>query len=141
MSEVSVGRVESFSDPGRKVVEIGGVEIGVFQYQGVFTAFENICPHLAGPACQGMMLPRTVDDVTEDNVNISRSFSKNHHNVICPWHGWEFDIRTGEHVTSKTQRLRKVKVRVEEGEVLVTVPERRHQHMNATFLNERRPGI
>ena len=102
MTEVSVGRAESFADPGRKVVEIGGIEIGVFKFQGDFTAFENICPHLGGPACQGLMLPRTVDDVAQDNVNLARSFSKTQHNVICPWHGMEFDISTGEHVTTKT---------------------------------------
>jgi nitrite reductase/ring-hydroxylating ferredoxin subunit len=137
MTEVSVGRAESFADPGRKVVEIGGIEIGVFKFLGKFTAYENICPHLGGPACQGLMLPRTVDDVAQDNVNLARSFSKTQHNVICPWHGMEFDISTGEHVTTKRLRLRKVEVRLDDGEVFVTVPDRRHQHIHASFTGER----
>src|SRR5215470_14777036 len=137
MTEVSVGRAEGFADPGRKVVEIGGIEIGVFKFQGVFTAYENICPHLGGPACQGLMLPRTVDDVAQDNVNLARTFSKTQHNVICPWHGMEFDIATGEHVTTRTLRLRKVEVRVEDGEVFVKVPERRHQHIHSSLHGER----
>ena len=137
MSDVSVGRADAFSDPGRKVIEIGGIEIGVLNFKGVYTAFENICPHLGGPVCQGLMLPRTVDDVAQDNVNLARSFSKAQHNVICPWHGMEFDVSTGEHVTTRTLRLRKVEVRVEDGEVFVTVPDRKHQHVHASLTGER----
>ena len=137
MIEISVGRAEAFADPGRKVIEVGGIEIGVFRLNGAFTAFENICPHLGGPACQGMMLPRTVDNVAEDNVDLARNFSTTQHNVICPWHGMEFDISTGEHVTTRTLRLRKVAVRIEDGDVLVTVPDRKHQHTHASLTGER----
>jgi nitrite reductase/ring-hydroxylating ferredoxin subunit len=137
MLEVSIGRVESFADPGRKIVAIDGIEIGVFHLRGTFTAFENICPHLAGPVCQGLMLPRTVDNVAEDNVNLARHFSTTQHNVICPWHGMEFDISTGEHVTTKALRLRKIEIRVEDGEVFVKVPERRYQHINSSLHGER----
>lgn len=137
MTEVFVGHVQDFSDPGRKVIEAGGIEIGVFKFAGRFTAFENLCPHLGGPACQGLMLPRTIDDVSEDNVNLARSFSKVQHNVICPWHGMEFDISTGEHVTTRTLRLRKVSVRVSNDEVFVTLPDRKVQHINASFTGER----
>ena len=137
LNEVSIGRADAFPDPGRKVIELDGIEIGIFKYNGVFTAFENICPHLGGPACQGLMLPRTIDDISEDNVHLSRSFSKHQHNVICPWHGMEFDVSTGEHVTTKTLRLRKVAVRIEEGELLVSVPDRKYQHVHASFVGER----
>ena len=137
MTDVSVGRVDEFADPGRKVIDVGGIEIGVFKLHGRFTAYENLCPHLGGPVCQGLMLPRTVDDVAQDNVNLARTFSKTQHNVICPWHGMEFDIETGEHVTTKTLRLRKVAVRIDGGEVFVTVPDRRHQHIHASFTGER----
>jgi len=49
----------------------------------------------------------------------------------------EFDISTGEHVTTKRLRLRKVEVRVDDGEVFVTVPDRKHQHAHASFTGER----
>jgi nitrite reductase/ring-hydroxylating ferredoxin subunit len=48
MREVNLGLVSAFSDPGRKVVEIDGVEIGVFHVKGQFTAYGNICPHMGG---------------------------------------------------------------------------------------------
>jgi nitrite reductase/ring-hydroxylating ferredoxin subunit len=126
MSEVSVGKVSAFSDPGRKVVEVGGVEIGVFHLGSAFYAYENSCPHLDGPACQGLILPLTTEAVEpETGRGLGRVFSKTQMNVVCPWHGMEFDIRTGEHPTDHKVRLKKVPVRVEGEDVMVTVPQRR----------------
>jgi len=45
--------------------------------------------------------------------------------VVCPWHGFEFDIRTGVHPGNSKARLRKMKVAVSDGDVIVTVPDAR----------------
>jgi nitrite reductase/ring-hydroxylating ferredoxin subunit len=45
--------------------------------------------------------------------------------VVCPWHGFEFDIRTGIHPGNSRARLRKMKVAVTAGDVVVTVPDAR----------------
>lgn len=120
--EVSVGNVSAFADPGRKIVDIDGTEIAIFQLQGQFYAYENVCPHLAGPACQGKILPLTLEAVQDDKTSVGRIFSKRHTNVVCPWHGMEFDIRTGEHPTDRKYRLRRVHLRVDAGEVFVKLP-------------------
>ena len=126
MTEVSVGKASAFADPGRKVVEVNGVEIGVFQLGATFYAYENSCPHLDGPACQGLLLPCTTEAFEpETKKGLGRVFSKEQMNVVCPWHGMEFDIRTGEHPTDRRVRLKKVPVRVDGDEVIVTVPQRR----------------
>lgn len=126
MNEVSVGKVGAFADPGRKVVEVDGVEIGIFQLDSTFYAYENSCPHLDGPACQGLLLPLTTEAVEpESRKGLGRVFSKAQMNVVCPWHGMEFDIRTGEHPTDSSVRLKKVNVRVDGEDVIVTVPQRR----------------
>ena len=94
MSEINIGTVASFDDPGRRVIEIAGMQVGVFRLDGEFYAYENKCPHLGGPACQGKILPRVLEDVTENKKSLGRVFARNQLNVICPWHGFEFDIRT-----------------------------------------------
>ena len=38
-------------------------------------------------------------------------------NIICPWHGFEFDIRTGQHPIDKRAKLRRVAVTVVDGDV------------------------
>jgi hypothetical protein len=42
---------------------------------------------------------------------------------VCPWHGFEFDIRTGKHHGNPRYRLKPIKVRVEDGHVVVSLPE------------------
>jgi hypothetical protein len=53
MREINVGPASTFADPGRKLIESDGVEVGVFKLGGEFFAYENVCPHMGGPACQG----------------------------------------------------------------------------------------
>ena len=124
MSEINIGTVASFDDPGRRVIEIAGMQVGVFRLDGEFYAYENKCPHLGGPACQGKILPRVFEDVAEDKKSSGRVFARNQLNVICPWYGFEFDIRTGAHVAVGKYRLRPVAVRTEKGEVYITLPKK-----------------
>jgi nitrite reductase (NADH) small subunit len=124
MREVNLGSVAAFADPGRKVVEIDGVEIGVFHVKGQFSAYGNICPHMGGPVCQGKILPRVEEDIATDRKSLGFVFSKTQTNIVCPWHGYEFDIRTGRHQGNPRLRLRSLDVRVAGGEVFVLVPDR-----------------
>jgi nitrite reductase (NADH) small subunit len=121
MREVMVGKVSAFPDPGRKVFDVAGLEVGVFKLGGAFYAWENRCPHLDGPACQGKLLPCTTEALNDDKTSRGREFSKNDMNVVCPWHGFEFDIRTGRHPTNQAIRLRAVKFRIEGDDILVSI--------------------
>jgi nitrite reductase/ring-hydroxylating ferredoxin subunit len=122
MSEVNVGQASSYPDPGRKVLEIGGVEVGVFHLEKQFYAYVNSCPHMDGPACQGLLLPCTTEALTPDGESEGRVFSKTQMNVVCPWHGMEFDIKTGEHPLDRRWRLQKLGVRVQDGDIYVALP-------------------
>jgi nitrite reductase (NADH) small subunit len=122
--ETSVGAPGEFDDPGRKVLDIDGVEIAIFRLGGKFYAYENVCPHLGGPACLGKILPLTHEDVEPDRTSNGRVFSKTDINVVCPWHGMEFDVRTGAHPIDSRFRLRRVKVRVDADRVLITIPQK-----------------
>src|SRR3954468_8258771 len=123
MREVNVGPASSFSDPGRKLIESGGVEVGVFKLGGEFFAYENVCPHIGGPACQGKIIAKVEESVQPDRTSTGMEFSKTKMNVVCPWHGFEFDIRTGRHHGNARYRLKSIKVRVEDGAVIVSLPE------------------
>lgn len=121
MREVNIGKVSSFVDPGRKVFDIEGTEVGVFRLDDEFYAWENRCPHLDGPACQGKLLPCTTEATNADGTSRGREFSKTRMNVVCPWHGFEFDIRTGRHPTNGNVRLRAVKLRISDGDIFVSI--------------------
>lgn len=121
MPEVRVCEASSIPEQGRKVVDVDGVEVGVFKLGGEFYAWLNQCPHLDGPVCQGKILPLALEAVGSDGTSSGRVFSPTEMNVVCPWHGYEFSIRTGEHPTNRRIKMAKVPVTVRDGEVYVTV--------------------
>lgn len=127
MREINVGPASAFADPGRKLIESEGLEVGIFKLGGDFFAYENVCPHIGGPACQGKIIAKVEEDVAEDRTSQGFVFSKTKINVVCPWHGFEFDIRTGIHPGNPRARLRKIEVAVSKGEVMITVPDARER--------------
>ena len=123
MKDVVIGKAAAFPDPGRKVVEVDGTEVGVFCRNGKFTAFENVCPHMGGPVCQGKIIARVQELIADDKTSLGLAFSKDQANVVCPWHGYEFDIGTGQHQGNPRMRLHPVRIQVVDGDVVITLPE------------------
>ena len=63
--------------------------------------------------------------IADDRTSKGMAFSKTQTNMVCPWHGYEFDIRTGRHAGNSNVGLRSMKVRVTGGDVILTVPDAR----------------
>jgi nitrite reductase/ring-hydroxylating ferredoxin subunit len=105
--------------PGEcKLVNVAGREIGVFNVGGQYFALANRCPHEGGPLCQGRIGPL----ILSDGPGTYR-LDKDKELLRCPWHGWEFDIRTGQSwCDPKSTRARQFQVTVEPGEKLVKGP-------------------
>jgi nitrite reductase (NADH) small subunit len=80
--------------PGeRKIVEVEGRSIGVFNVKGSFYAVRNRCPHKGAPLCNGLVKglvlgPEPYRYVIEREGEILK----------CPWHGWEFDLTNGRSI-------------------------------------------
>ena len=104
-----VAAVDEIPPGGRKLVEVAGRSIGVFNLSGEFFALRNRCPHQGGPLCQG----RTWGLIEADRPGELR-FSREGEIITCGWHGWEFDIRTGQSWCDPERlRVRSYEVRVE----------------------------
>jgi nitrite reductase (NADH) small subunit len=119
MSELLVGKVSDFAERDRKVIVGQGREIGVFRLGEEFFAWENQCPHMGGPVCQGKILNRVEERIGDDKRSLGFQFSRTQVNIVCPWHGYEYDIRTGLHQGNADVRLTPVAVIVRQGEVYV----------------------
>ena len=105
--------------PGeKKLVTVKGREIGVFNVNGEFFALANRCPHGGGPMCEGVISPLVeAGGVGEYKLTRKGEFLR------CPWHGWEFEIRTGQsYCDPKSLKVRQFKVAVEPGQDLVKGP-------------------
>ena len=123
MTEVVVGQVSEFPESGRLVIELDGVEVGVFRRNGQFSAYENVCPHMGGPVCQGKIIGRVEERIADDKTSRGFAFSADRTNIVCPWHGYEFDIATGQHQGNPRMRLRPVKIEIIDDDIVVTLPE------------------
>jgi 3-phenylpropionate/trans-cinnamate dioxygenase ferredoxin subunit len=101
--------------PGeRKVVAIAGREIGVFNVGGNFYALRNICPHRGAPLCHGRVRPlMTSPGVYQFDSERDGEILK------CPWHQWEFDIKTGQALYDDALRVKTYDARQEGDEVVL----------------------
>lgn len=86
-----IGRKDDFPAGSTSVVEVNGRSIGVFHYGGRLSALLNRCPHQGGPLCLGVAGP-LVDSVEVGELTVDPDRIV----VACPWHGWEFDVQTGQ---------------------------------------------
>jgi nitrite reductase/ring-hydroxylating ferredoxin subunit len=128
MRDINIGAAADFDDPGRRIIDVDGIEVGVFKLGGDFFAYANHCPHMGGPACQGKIMPKVEEVIAEDHTSKGMAFSKSRMNIVCPWHGYEFDMRTGVHAGNPKVRLRAIKVSVSsDGDVIVSLPEARER--------------
>jgi nitrite reductase/ring-hydroxylating ferredoxin subunit len=115
------GRATSIPDNGRLVVDIGDATVGIFRVGGKLFAYENTCPHMGGPVCQGLIIPAVREIVNEQQVSTGYAFDDSEMRIVCPWHGYEFSIETGSHPAQQSIRLKSVAVEEEGGEVYVTL--------------------
>jgi nitrite reductase/ring-hydroxylating ferredoxin subunit len=114
MPKYVVGAIEDVPDRGVSVFNVGGRSIGVFRFGREVYAIRNRCPHQGGPLCRGPLVggltaqqPGTYDYVPDERY------------VQCPWHGWEFDLQTGQSWFDPAKtRVRPYPVSVASGEAL-----------------------
>ena len=83
-------------------VEAGGRWVALFNVDGTIYATDNTCPHAGGPLGEGML-----------DADI----------VECPWHGWRFNVRTGERPDNRDFSVPRYEVRVVGDEIEVALPE------------------
>jgi len=74
--------------------------IALFNVNGTFHALDGICPHQGGPLGKGSLTGCI---------------------VTCPWHGFQFDVTNGQHLTSRSLVHPVFPVKVEDGGVWVEV--------------------
>jgi nitrite reductase (NADH) small subunit len=119
MREIFVAREHEISDGERRIVIDDKVEIGVFRVDGAFYAWRNDCPHQGGPVCQGRLMQGTEERLDDERRSLGIHYRAGSLNIVCPWHGFEFDVRTGRHAGHARLRLASYPVKVRDGGVYV----------------------
>jgi nitrite reductase/ring-hydroxylating ferredoxin subunit len=86
-----VGTVDEIAPGRRKIVTLEGRSIGVFNVNGSYFAIRNTCPHQGASLCLGDLY-----GTLESGGPGEYRYDPDLVVLRCPWHGWEFDVRTGQ---------------------------------------------
>jgi nitrite reductase (NADH) small subunit len=97
---VKVGEVNELESGQGKLVQVDGQDIALFNVGGTHYAMGAGCPHEEGPLHEGEMDGET---------------------VICPWHGYDFDLRTGECSVDSELRVMTYAVKIHEDNLFIEV--------------------
>ena len=119
MPKYVVARADEIPPGGRKIVQVGDLSVGVFNLGGEYFALRNRCPHQGGPLCEGRLAGYVVSPKPGEY-----EYVRDGEILRCPWHGWEFDIRTGQsYCDPRRLRTRAYEVHVEPGATIVAEAE------------------
>ena len=96
----TVARVDAIAPGTLYCARVDEQDIALARIGDEYYAFQGHCIHLQGPLCQGRL---------------------DGHVLSCPWHGWQYDVRTGENEFDRAIQLEMYPVKVEDGEVKVSL--------------------
>lgn len=97
---VKVAEAAEVEEGRGRVVHAEGRVLALFRVKDEYFAVGNVCLHRGGPLAEGELQG---------------------HVVTCPWHGWQFDIRTGSFTVIPTLKVKAYNVKLEGGSILVEV--------------------
>ena len=121
MPEYLVAPITELSEQERKLVTIRMQEIIVFRRKNTVYALSNYCLHMGGPVGEGKLIGRVESDISEDGTHLGDRFSDDATHIVCPWHGYEYDIDTGACPALPAERLKRYETHVRDGNVYVVV--------------------
>ncbi len=119
--EYRIGPLATIPERGGVLAVAGDVEVGVFRVRGGLRAYENRCRHQGGPVCTGEILGRYEAVVNPDGTIAGERFVDDQLRIVCPWHGWEYDLESGRCAADPRFTLRRYEVSVRDGDVYVRV--------------------
>ncbi|HTH97210.1 MAG TPA: Rieske 2Fe-2S domain-containing protein [Stellaceae bacterium] len=118
MSRHVVAHTDDIPEGGARQVEVKGRRIGVFKVNGEFFALLDKCPHEGASLCRGRLV-----GLAESDMPGEYSLSREGEMLRCPWHGWEFDIRSGQsYCDPANTKVKQFAVTVEDGATLAKGP-------------------
>ena len=94
------GALDIPAETGKEFAVRGRI-VALFNVAGTFYAMDGVCPHAGGPLGEGVLTGRV---------------------VTCPWHGWQFDVTSGQHCLNANLRHQAFPVRLEGSDVLIELP-------------------
>lgn len=117
MGQHIICEIHEIEEGKAKKVNVEGRDIAVFNLGDRFAAITSKCPHEGADLCFGR-----IASFIDANGPGEYLTSNDKTFVRCPWHGWEFDLKTGQsHCDPKRMRVKSFEVGVSEGADLLEI--------------------
>ena len=113
--QVLVGPLNELPVGERRLLQANGKSIGVFNTGKQVVAVLNICPHAYAPVCRGKVGGTTLPSKAGEFV-----WGRENEILRCPWHGWEYDLNSGQCLTDR-RKLKRFPVQIRDDEIYVEV--------------------
>ena len=101
MARIDVCSIDELPPGSRRIAKVRNHSIGIFNVDGDLFAIRNVCPHQGAELCLG-----TVRGTMLPSAPYEYRYGHEGRVLRCPWHGWEFDLRTGKKLFDVTERAR-----------------------------------
>jgi nitrite reductase (NADH) small subunit len=118
---VEAAPLSTLKEGAIRILQIGDLEIGLALWRGNVYAIRNICPHMSAPVCEGYLISMSrgsIEHLGAIELDDSQPL------VVCPWHGWEWQVSDGASITGTTPRVKTYATQIVEGKVWVELPAR-----------------
>lgn len=114
-TEHLVARLSDVPADRALIVRVNSMELGLFRTAGSVVAVRNVCPHEAAPVCRGVVAGTNLTSPVHTYIH-----GRDGEILQCPWHGWEFDLLTGDHLAQgSSARLRQFPVEIRGEDVYI----------------------
>ncbi|HET6548772.1 MAG TPA: Rieske 2Fe-2S domain-containing protein [Solirubrobacter sp.] len=113
--------IPAFPEGDRRTVDLDGTPVTVFNLGDRYVAYVDRCLHQRGPVCSAGTLHPLLTAAIEPDGEVREYFADGSRVIACPWHGWEYDLETGEALWNRARRLRPARVEVDGGDLRVSL--------------------
>jgi nitrite reductase (NADH) small subunit len=103
------------------IVTVENTTIGIYRFNGKYYAYENECAHEGGPVMEGTIVGDPECKLSPEGKKLGESYSETKMDIVCPWHGTPYDIKTGICRSDSRKRLVSHEIVVQGDEVKVRI--------------------
>jgi nitrite reductase (NADH) small subunit len=96
------------------IIKAFGTTIAIFNVGGRLFAVGNNCPHHGGPLCHGR-----ISGTALPSEPYEYRYGREGRVLTCPWHGWEFDLESGQTMFDPSVGVKTYEARIEDGEIVL----------------------
>lgn len=121
-TEIRVASISELDEGSRFRLTLGTTDVIVFRHNGQTFAYENRCRHQGGPVAEGVINGKVQVILGEDGSVLGETFSQDEIHLVCPWHGWEYNLQTGQCIANPRLSIHRLTTLERNGDVFLENP-------------------